>query len=165
MKKNSSVRPRVSAGLLMFCKRSGHLEVFLTHPGGPFFSNKDQGHWSIPKGLVHPGEDLLQAAIREFQEEVGIQPQGPFIPLGTITQKSGKIVHAWGFAGTFDGTQPLHCNTFSLEWPPESGQVQEFPEIDRVGFFPVLKAQEKLLEAQHPLLLRLIEKLELPSPA
>ena len=115
----------------------------------------DDGYWSVPKGEIEPGEDLLAAAIREFKEETGVTPRGEFIELGAIKQKGGKIVHAWAFSGDWDGSQPLKSNTFELEWPPGSGSVQSFPEIDRVGFFSMPEAFKKLKESQHPFLDRL----------
>jgi predicted NUDIX family NTP pyrophosphohydrolase len=154
-----SKHDRISAGLLMYRVRDGHLEVFLAHPGGPLFKNKDEGHWSVPKGEIESGEDLLAAAIREFQEETGLEPRGDFIELGAIQQKGGKIVHAWAFPGDGDENRPLRSNTFELEWPPQSGRIQRFPEIDRVGFFSMARARQKLKEAQHPFLDRLEEAL------
>jgi len=140
----------------MYRVREGQPEVFLAHPGGPFFKNKDDGHWSIPKGEVEPGEDLLAAAIREFKEETGVGPSdGDFIELGSIKQKGGKIVHAWAIAGDWDQSQPLRSNTFELEWPPGSGKMQSVPEIDCVGFFSIPEARRKLKESQHPFLDRL----------
>jgi predicted NUDIX family NTP pyrophosphohydrolase len=146
---------KTSAGLLMFRNRSGQLEVFLAHPGGPFFKNKDDGHWTIPKGEIQEGEELLAAAKREFKEEVGIEPRGEFLQLGSVRQKSGKIVHAWAFPGDWEDFRPLQSNTFELEWPPSSGKIQHFPEIDRVAFFTITEARRKLKEAQHPFLDRL----------
>jgi len=146
---------KISAGLLMYRIRDGRAEVFLAHPGGPFFKNKDDGHWSIPKGEVEPGEDLLAAAIREFKEETGLEPRGDFIELGLIQQKGGKTVHAWAFPGDWDRWQPLQSNTFELEWPPMSGKIQQFPEIYRVGLFSIAEARKKLKPAQHPFLDRL----------
>src|SRR5207249_10192 len=128
---------KVSAGLLMFRVREGRLEVFLAHPGGPFFAKKDDGHWSIPKGETGPGEEPVAAAVREFKEETGIQPAGELIELGSVKQRGGKIVHAWAFAGDWDETRPFRSNTFEIEWPPMSGQRQSFPEIDRVAFFSI----------------------------
>jgi predicted NUDIX family NTP pyrophosphohydrolase len=152
---------RISAGLLMYRMREGKLEVFLAHPGGPLFKNKDEGHWSIPKGEIESGEVLLSAAIREFEEETGLEPRGDFIELGTIAQKGGKIVHAWAFAGEWEEAQLPRSNTFELEWPPRSGKIQRFPEIDRAGFFSIPQAREKLKEAQHPFLDRLQAALKL----
>ena len=150
---------KISAGLLMYRMREGQLEVFLAHPGGPLFKNKDEGHWSIPKGEIESGEDLLAAAIREFEEETGLEPRGDFIELGAIKQKGGKIVYAWAFAGEWDETRPLQSNTFELEWPPGAGKIQRFPEIDRAGFFSIPQARQKLKEAQHPFLDRLVAAL------
>ena len=160
-KHNASVakQKKISAGLLMYRMRDGQLEVFLVHPGGPLFKNKDEGHWSVPKGEIESDEDLLAAAIREFEEGTGLEPRGDFIELGTIQQKGGKIVHAWAFAGEWDENQFLQSNTFELEWPPGSGTIQRFPEIDRAGFFPIPQARQKLKEAQHPFLDRLQEAL------
>ena len=154
---------KISAGLLMYRMREGQLEVFLAHPGGPLFKNKDEGHWSIPKGEIEPGEDLLAAAIREFEEETGLEPRGDFIELGAIQQKGGKIVHAWAFPGEWDEARLLQSNTFELEWPPRSGKIQRFPEIDRAGFFSIPQARQKLKEAQHPFLDRLLEALNLET--
>jgi predicted NUDIX family NTP pyrophosphohydrolase len=147
--------PRISAGLLMYRTHSGNLQVLLAHPGGPFFKNKDDGSWTVPKGEVEEGEDLLSTAQREFKEETGIAPNGPFIQLMPIKQKGGKIVHAWGFEGDFD-PRTIVSNTFKLEWPPKSGRLVEFPEIDRAEFFGVPAAKQKLKAAQIPL----IEELE-----
>jgi predicted NUDIX family NTP pyrophosphohydrolase len=151
---------RQSAGLLMYRFMEGRLEVFIAHPGGPFFAHRDANCWSIPKGEPSLEEDLLDAAQREFFEETGIAPSGPFIPLGTIRQKGGKLVRAWAFAGELPPGHIHNCNTFSLEWPPGSGKQQEFPEIDRACFFPVNKARERLKERQHPFLERLQEALQ-----
>jgi predicted NUDIX family NTP pyrophosphohydrolase len=153
-----------SAGLVMYQLRDGGLEVFLAHPGGPYFAKKDDGVWGIPKGLVGEGEDLLTAAIREFSEETGIRPAGEFIPLGTIKQKSGKLVHAWGFEGDRDGTVPITSNCFTIEWPPRSGRMREFPEIDRADFFPVAQARKKMVAAQAVLIDRLAALLD-PRPS
>lgn len=154
------MRSRVSAGLVLFRQRDA-LEVFIAHPGGPLFAHKDDGHWSIPKGEVEPGEDLLATAIREFEEEVGlaIDPQSDFLPLGTIQQKGGKVVHAWGVRGDWDESRAIHSNTFTIEWPPGSGQMREFPEVDRAGFFAVAEAKRKLKPTQIPLIERLEETL------
>ena len=121
---------QVSAGLLM-CKKEDQLLFFLVHPGGPFFKNKSEGAWTIPKGLVDPGEDLLDAAKREFSEETGIVSAEPYTPLGTTVQKSGKLIHAWAFFGSWNESQGIISNTFSLEWPPRSGNFKDFPEADR----------------------------------
>lgn len=143
--------PKISAGLLMYRIRNSELEILLVHPGGPFFQNKDHGAWSIPKGEIEPGEDLLSAAQREFAEETGFKASPPFIALSPITQKGGKVVHAWAFAGDCDPAQ-LRSNTFTLEWPPRSGRVQEFPEVDRAEWFGITEAEQKIKAAQIPLL-------------
>ena len=140
----------VSAGILPF-RRRGELEVLLAHPGGPFWEKKDASAWSIPKGLVEPGEDLLAAALREFTEETGFVAVPPFAPLSPVKQKSGKTVHGFGCAGDFD-PDALVCNTFELEWPPRSGKRKSFPEIDRVAWFGLPAAREKILTYQRPFL-------------
>jgi predicted NUDIX family NTP pyrophosphohydrolase len=142
------MRTKISAGLLMYRIRSGHLEVLLVHPGGPFSAGKDEDHWSIPKGEIKLGEDLLQTAKREFLEEVGINAEGVFVELGTIRQKSGKIVHGWAFEGNTDPPFDFHSNTFEMEWPPGSGAIHEFAEIDRAQFFWIPEAHRKLKAAQ-----------------
>ena len=146
--------PRLSAGLLMYRVRDGKTEVLLAHPGGPFFKNKDDGAWTIPKGEPDPEEELLAAAIREFEEETGIEPTGPFLPLSPIRQKGGKIVHAWAFEGDCDPSD-LRSNTFSMEWPPKSGRLAEFPEIDRAEFFSLDRAKTKIKAGQEALLAEL----------
>jgi predicted NUDIX family NTP pyrophosphohydrolase len=151
--------PKISAGLLMYrgrTEQSNSVEILLAHPGGPFWKNKDDGAWTIPKGEVTPGEDLLAAAIREFTEETGLTPAPPFVPLGEIKQKSGKIIHAWAFQGDCDPAQ-IRSNTFALEWPPKSGLTQEFPEIDRAKFYDLVAARQKILVSELPLLDRLAE--------
>ena len=150
---------QVSAGLLMYRKSGSILKVFLVHPGGPLWAKKDEGAWSIPKGLVHEGEDRLEAAKREFVEETSILPAEPFIYLGDIRQKSGKRVYAWAFTGTCDLPQ-LNSNTFTLEWPPKSGQIKEFSEIDKGEFFPIPEARRKIIQAQADFLDRLTDCLE-----
>ncbi|MBM4002571.1 MAG: NUDIX domain-containing protein [Planctomycetes bacterium] len=141
---------RVSAGLLMYRIRDGKLQVLLGHPGGPFFKNKDDGVWTIPKGEVEPEEDLLETARREFEEETGFVPTGSFIALKPIVQKGGKIVHAWAFQGDCD-PDAIVSNTFSMEWPPKSGRRMKFPEIDRAGFFDLAAAGRKIKAAQFEL--------------
>jgi predicted NUDIX family NTP pyrophosphohydrolase len=145
---------QVSAGLLMYRRSGNTLEVFLVHPGGPFWVRKDQGAWSIPKGLVDEGEDRLEAAKREFAEETSIRPSGPFIYLGGIWQKSGKQVYGWGFEGNCDLSQ-VKSNTFPLEWPPKSGQIKEFAEVDRGEFFSLPDARRKINQGQAEFLDRL----------
>jgi predicted NUDIX family NTP pyrophosphohydrolase len=147
----------MSAGLIMYRFRNGYLDIFLAHPGGPLYCNKDDGHWSIPKGEPPEGEPLLQAALREFEEETGIKPHGDFIELGSIRQKGGKTVHAWAFEGNHDESQPIHSNTFEMEWPPGSGRLQSFPEMDRACFFTLSEGRKKLKDAQWPLVERLVK--------
>jgi len=148
---------RVSAGIVAYRVRNEALEVFLAHPGGPFFVHKDAGHWTIPKGEVEPGEGLLAAAIREFQEEIGIaiDRNARFLDLGSIEQKGGKTVHAWAVAVDWEASPPIKSNLFKLEWPSGSGRWQEFPEVDQARFFPLDEAKRKLKERQRPLLERL----------
>lgn len=148
--------PKRSAGLLMF-RRSSPLEVFLVHPGGPFWIKKDLGAWTIPKGEYQPAEEPLAAAQREFQEETGFPVSGKFLPLGEITQSSGKIVTAWGIEGDCDPAL-LVSNTCQIEWPPRTGRTMEVPEVDRGAWFPMPQARQKIFPAQRPLLERL-EKL------
>ena len=136
-----------SAGLLMYRYRHGTLEVLLVHPGGPFWAKKDAGSWSIPKGEYLPEEEPLKVAQREFQEETGFPAAGNFIPLTPRKQPSGKIISAWAFEGDCDAAA-VKSNTFSLEWPPRSGKQQEFPEVDRAGWFTVPIAREKLIKGQ-----------------
>jgi len=150
--------PKRSAGLIMYRIIDGTLQVLLAHPGGPRWKNKDIGIWSIPKGELRPGEDPLLTAIREFSEETGFTPNEPYIYLGNIIQKSGKIVDAWAFEGDADTSKSV-SNTFKMEWPPNSGIQQEFPEIDRVEFFNIKDALLKINPAQAPLILELEKKL------
>jgi predicted NUDIX family NTP pyrophosphohydrolase len=152
---------KLSAGLLMFARNNGELKLFLVHPGGPFFTKKDEGYWSIPKGLPEEDEnDLLETAKREFEEETGIIPGGEFIPLGTIIQKNKKVIHAWAFEIDKDDAIIIKCNTFDLEWPPKSGKLSSFPEVDRGEFFSVDEAKKKINSAQIELIDRLEEYLE-----
>ena len=148
-------KSRVSAGLLMYRISSGSAQVLLAHPGGPFFRNKDEGAWSIPKGEVEPDEDVLAAAQREFAEETGLKPSGPFAALTPVKQSGGKTVHAWAFEGDCDPTT-IVSNTFTMEWPPRSGRQVEFPEIDRCEFFDLTTARQKINPAQ----VSLIDELE-----
>ncbi len=150
--------PTLSFGLLM-CRKTTPLEFFLVHPGGPYFRNKDRGVWSIPKGLPEGEETPLQTAKREFQEETGISPNGPFLDLGTVKQKGGKMVGAWAFEGDWDPASALTCNTFTLEWPPHSGKKVEFPEIDAASWFTLETAMSKINQAQTDFLLRATQKL------
>jgi predicted NUDIX family NTP pyrophosphohydrolase len=142
---------KVSAGLVMVDARA---RVLLVHPGGPFFKRRDAGVWSIPKGLSEPGETLEAAALREFREELGFDPRPtPLHALGHVKQAGGKTVHAWAFSGEWDPAT-LQSSTFELEWPPRSGQLARFPEVDRAEFFEAEVAAEKVIAAQLPLLLR-----------
>jgi predicted NUDIX family NTP pyrophosphohydrolase len=138
---------KISAGLLMYRIRDGVLEVFLVHPGGPFFEKRDTGVWGIPKGEIDEGENALAAAQREFTEETGFKAQGLFLPLTPVKQKGGKIVQAWAVEGDCDPTQ-MKSNMFTMEWPPHSGRQQEFPEVDRAGWFRMAEAKQKINPAQ-----------------
>ena len=139
---------RVSAGILLFRRTSGRLEVLLAHPGGPFFTGRDLGAWTIPKGEPDPDEALDAAAVREFVEETGMRPSdGPRLELGSVVQKGGKVVHAWGIEGDLD-PEAAHSNLVELEWPPRSGRRQSFPEIDRVAWFEPDEARRRIKEAQ-----------------
>lgn len=136
-----------SAGLLMYRRPRGVLEVFLVHPGGPFWQKKDAGSWSIPKGESMAGEDPLEAAKREFQEETSFKASGEFIPLTPRKQPGGKIISAWAFEGDCDAAA-IKSNTFLMEWPPRSGRQQEFPEVDRADWFSIPVAKEKIIKGQ-----------------
>lgn len=138
---------RVSAGLLPFRRRDGRLEVLLVHPGGPFWRRRDAHAWSIPKGEVEPQEDLPAAARRECLEETGFTPEGPLIALTPRRQPGGKLVHAWAVEADWDPAA-LVSNTFAMEWPPRSGRLQEFPEVDRAGWFDLETAREKIHKGQ-----------------
>ena len=140
-------RKSQSAGLLLFRGRAADLEVLLAHPGGPFWQNKDDGAWSIPKGLIGADEAPLSAARREFAEETGHHPEGVFLSLGEARQPGGKIVHAWAIEGEWDPAL-IRSNTFEIEWPPRSGRQQNFPEIDRAAWFAVADARRKILMGQ-----------------
>ena len=148
--------PKSSAGLVLYRVLDGVLQVLLVHPGGPFWAHKESGAWTIPKGEVEAEEDQLAAARREFQEELGFSPSGDFIPLGTITQKAGKVVRAWAIEGDCDPAG-IKSNSFTIEWPPRSGKQQVFPEVDRAAFFPVDEAKRKINPAQVELISRLQE--------
>lgn len=150
-----------SGGLLLYRFRDGHLEVLLGHPGGPFWSKKDLGAWSIPKGEIDEGEDALQAAIREFEEETGVRVEGAFRPLAAVRQPGGKTVHAWAVEGDFDPAG-LRSNTFALAWPPRSGNLVEFPELDRVAWFSIEEAGGRILKGQAPFLDELAGLVRLP---
>lgn len=151
--------PKISAGLLMYRVRAGQVQVLLIHPGGPFWTHKDAGAWSIPKGELGEGEEMLAAAQREFEEETGVHPAGPFLALRPITQRSGKIVHAWAFEGDCD---PAACrsNLFNLEWPPHSGTFIPAPEADRAEFFTLDEARRRINPSQVPLLEELASRVQ-----
>lgn len=149
---------KYSAGILMYRFRDNHIEVFLVHPGGPFWAKKDQAAWSIPKGEFSPDEDAFEAAKREFKEETGISVNGTFFSLETSKQPSGKVIYAWAVEGSCDASK-IMSNTFSMEWPPKSGEYQEFPEIDKAGWFTIDLAKEKLHKGQIELINRLLKKL------
>jgi len=150
-------RPRISAGLLLYRFKDSELQFFIVHPGGPFFTKKDEGYWSIPKGEIDNGEDLLSTAIRETKEETGIEANGEFIPLGSITQKGGKVVHAWGVEYPNQNEPVIISNTFQMEFPYKSGKLKSFPEIDKGKFYNLAEAKLKLKASQVELLNRLVE--------
>ncbi|HYK36446.1 NUDIX domain-containing protein [Alloacidobacterium sp.] len=149
--------PKRSAGLLMYRRVNGRIEVLLAHPGGPFWGKKDLGAWSIPKGEFGPEEDALLAAKREFEEETGVMPEGDFISLGEQKQAGGKLVAAWAIEGDCE-LSILKSNLFSMEWPPRSGRMMKFPEVDRWAWFGLDEAREKILAGQRVFLERLVEK-------
>jgi predicted NUDIX family NTP pyrophosphohydrolase len=150
----------LSAGLLLYRRPQGGLEVFLAHPGGPFWRGRDLGAWTIPKGLVTAGEELIDAARREFEEETGIAPREPFLPLGSIRQKAGKVIHAWAWEGNADPAA-IVSNTTSCEWPRGSGRMLTYPEVDRCAWFEPNAARAKLNPAQAELIDRLEAALEI----
>jgi predicted NUDIX family NTP pyrophosphohydrolase len=160
----STRRPNLSAGLLLFRRGSGPpgLEFFLAHPGGPFWANREDGAWTIPKGGVEAGEEIIDAARREFQEETGIAPTGPLISLGSIRQRAGKVVHAWAWEGDADPAD-IVSNSMTTEWPRGSGRSITFPEIDRCGWFDASSARGKINAAQSELLVRLEKALSSDS--
>ncbi len=147
-----------SAGILLYRRRRGGVEVLLVHPGGPFWANKDEGAWSIPKGLYAADEDPLAAARREFAEETGAEVAGEAVALGSFRQSSAKIVDAWAIEGDFDPAT-LESNTFTLEWPPRSGETREVPEVDRAGWFTPEEAVRKLVKGQRPIIQALLRHL------
>ena len=144
-----------SAGILMYRQQGSGLEVFLVHPGGPFWAQKDTGAWSIPKGEFAEGEDPLQAAKREFEEETGLHAEGDFVALTPLRQPGGKLVYAWAVRGNCDA-KSIKSNTFAMEWPPRSGTHEEFPEVDRADWFGIPQATEKLLPGQRGFLEELL---------
>ncbi len=151
--------PKQSAGLLIYRRRGNDVEVFLVHPGGPFWQNKDLGAWSIPKGEFTAGDDPLDVARRELHEETGLSIDGPFVPLEPVRQRGGKIVHAWLVEADFDAGR-IESNTFSLEWPRGTGKLTAFPEVDRAEWFSLDAANEKMLTSQRPLLEQLTSALD-----
>jgi predicted NUDIX family NTP pyrophosphohydrolase len=153
--------PKQSAGLLMYRLREAQVEVFLVHPGGPFWAKKDLGAWSIPKGEYGASEDPLDAARREFTEETGFEPQGDFVSLGTIRQAGGKLVSVWAVEGDCDPAQ-IRSNLCMIEWPPRSGRKIEIPEVDRAGWFSLDEAREKILKSQAPILDWLVARVGRP---
>jgi predicted NUDIX family NTP pyrophosphohydrolase len=159
-KKSSKKSGNRSAGILMFRRDGDSADVLLVHPGGPFWANKDDGAWSIPKGLFEQGEDALTAAKREFEEETGLRPAGAFIELGVFKQPSGKEISAFAIEGAFD-LESFKSNRFAMEWPPRSGRMTEFPEADRAGWFGPQRALEKIIKGQRPIVQALFERLGL----
>lgn len=151
-------KSEVAAGLLVYRRRGGETEVLLAHPGGPYWAKKDAGAWTIPKGLSRPGDELLDTAQREFEEETGFVAEGPFVPLAPVRQKSGKTVHAFACSGDFDPAD-FTSNTYEIEWPPRSHRRQTFPEVDRLEWFGWDAAFGKILEYQRPFLRELRERL------
>ena len=145
----------------MYRNRDERLEVLLVHLGGPYWQRKDSGAWTIPRGQVEAEEDYLAAAIREFTEETGWHPHGPYLPLGAVHPRSGRTVHAWAFEGSNDPAS-IRSNLFEIEWPPKSGQRQQFPEIDRADFFTIAEAQNKIITSELVFLHRLAEQLAKP---
>jgi predicted NUDIX family NTP pyrophosphohydrolase len=148
--------PKQAAGILMYRRGASGLEVLLAHPGGPLWARKDSGSWTMPKGQFTDGELPLDAARREFEEEMGKAPTGNFQPLGTVKQPSGKVIHAWAAESDFDASK-VKSNLFSMEWPPRSGRMGEFPEVDRAGWFPIEEACAKIIKGQTPFLERLLK--------
>lgn len=150
---------KVSAGILLVRLDEDEPRFLLVHPGGPFWQRKDEGAWSIPKGEYEPGDDPEATAKREFEEELGVPcPEGPTLPLGEVRQKAGKVVTAWCVVGSIDADD-ITSNTFVMEWPPKSGTMAEFPEVDRAGFFTAAEAEVKLLPGQRPLIARALAAL------
>lgn len=151
-----------SAGLLMYRRHQATLEVLLVHPGGPYWSKKIWRAWSIPKGEIDPGEDPFAAAQREFQEETGLTPSGTFLALEPVKQASGKLVMAWAFEGDCDPAL-VKSNLFTLEWPPKSGQMKEFPEVDQAAWFSLEEAEKRIIKAQANFLSQLVQHVMQPE--
>ena len=151
--------PKQAAGILLYRRGPAGLEVLLAHPGGPLWARKDHGSWTLPKGQFTDDELPLDAAKREFEEEMGSKPGGSFVPLGTLKQPSGKVIHAWASEADFDVTT-VTSNLFSMEWPPRSGKMGQFPEVDRAGWFSIAEARIKILKGQQPFLDRLLALLD-----
>jgi predicted NUDIX family NTP pyrophosphohydrolase len=150
---------KISAGILLFRRRPGGVEVMLVHPGGPFWARKDAGAWSIPKGLMNEGEDRLATAKREFLEETGMAVDGECLDLGQHKQPGGKMIAAFALEGDFDPAS-LKSNPFSIEWPPHSGRMAEFPEVDRAAWYSISEALEKANKGQTPIIAALVERLD-----
>ena len=148
-----------SAGLILYRRTKQELEVLLVHPGGPIWAKRDEGAWSIPKGEISAGEEPLEAAQREFAEELGSSVQGTLLALGSVIQKGGKVVQAWAVEGDLD-VRSVKSNTFSMEWPPRSGRTAEFPEVDRAAWFSLAEAREKINEGQGPLVEEALRRLD-----
>lgn len=146
----------ISAGILLF-QRKPHLQVLLGHPGGPYWQNKDEGAWSVPKGEVKEGETMIDAAKREFNEELGFIPEGDYLELGFVKQKGGKTVYAWAVECMIPDDFIFEPDFFEMEWPPKSGHVQSFPEIDKIEYFPAFEAKKKINPAQQAFINRLID--------
>jgi predicted NUDIX family NTP pyrophosphohydrolase len=152
-----------SAGILMYRRTAGPVELLLVHPGGPFWARKDDGAWSIPKGLLENGEEPASAAAREFAEETGLVPTGTFLELGQFRQPSGKVVLAWAVEGDFD-VAALRSNSFPMEWPPRSGRMRDFPEVDRAAWLTPPDAMRKIVKGQRPIIATLLKILGVPGP-
>ena len=157
-------RKNASAGLLLFRRSGKGLEVFLAHPGGPFWSGRDLGAWTVPKGLVEEGEDPLATAVREFEEETGVRPEEPFLPLGSVRQKASKLVHAWVWEGDADPRR-VRSNSMRAEWPRGSGRWLTFPEVDRCEWFDARNARQKINPVQAELIDRLEAALSNDAPS
>ena len=149
--------PQRSAGILLYRRKGRGIEVLLVHPGGPFWAKKDEGAWTIPKGVIEPGEDAIAVARREFEEETGLRPEGDLSALGSFAQSRAKTIDIWAVEGDFDPAA-LESNTFTMEWPPRSGRTATFPEVDRAQWFTPEEAALKILKGQRPVLEALVER-------